>query len=106
MSVYGETVITLARQGFPLSLRSQAILFALGDTPADFGAVVETLGLLDRKSAVTRHADALVSYGLIERMENPNDRRKVFLSLTKPGKAVVKSLLNGGKKMPALTVLP
>ena len=101
---YGETVLALVRKQFPLSLRSQALLFAVEHTPTDFADVAGALCLLDRKSAVTRHADTLLAYGLVERHENPEDRRKVFLSLTSQGRKVIKALNNGGDGMPALTL--
>ncbi len=51
------------------------------------GALAETLGL--DPSSLVRIIDQLVSAGIVERLEDPRDRRAKILSLTKTGKRVI-----------------
>ena len=61
-----------------------------GDTGIRPGALAETLGL--DASSVVRVIDHLIEKGLVERHEDPNDRRAKILHLTKGGKQRVSQI--------------
>jgi len=59
--------------------------------PLNMSAVAEGLGV--NPSNASRTCDRLVRSGLLDRREDPDDRRNVVLSLTPAGRRVVRSML-------------
>lgn len=68
-----------------MTIRQLAILAKLRDGRQDFGEVARELRL--PAPALTRACDRLEEFGLVFRVENPRDRRKIFIGLTKQGRA-------------------
>ena len=60
-------------------------LFDLEPTPPSI--LAETMGMT--KGAISKLSDRLVAKGLVERKENPQDKRAHSLSLTKEGRAKI-----------------
>lgn len=60
--------------------------------PLSSGEVAEWMGV--HASNATRACDVLVRAGLLERKEDPDDRRRVMLSLTGSGRDLVDALLD------------
>jgi DNA-binding MarR family transcriptional regulator len=56
-------------------------------TPVTMGAVAQELALIP--STVTRAGDRLVSFGLLQRAQNPLNRREVLLAPTAEGRRIV-----------------
>jgi DNA-binding MarR family transcriptional regulator len=60
------------------------VLLALRDRPRNIGAVGELLGVT--KQAAAKVVSSLVDEGLVERREDPGDRRAAVLGLTADGR--------------------
>jgi DNA-binding MarR family transcriptional regulator len=70
--------------------RALVILASRG--PLHSAALAQEMGL--HPSNATRTCDRLVALGLLDRLENPADRRHLLLTLTRDGKSVVRSVTN------------
>lgn len=71
------------------------ILQAIGSKePATLGDVAKALGR--GAPAVSRSVDALVRSGLVERTQDPNNRRRLALRLTEAGRDVLSARVAGG----------
>jgi DNA-binding MarR family transcriptional regulator len=70
------------------------------------GAIARWMGV--HPSTATRACDALVRMGLLDRSEDPQDRRRLVLGLSTDGKELVDSLLGSRRRAIAevLTGLP
>jgi DNA-binding MarR family transcriptional regulator len=76
------------------------ILSAIGSKePATLGDVAKTLGR--GAPAVSRSVDALVRTGLVERMQDPNNRRRLALRLTQQGRELLGKRIAGGAALRA-----
>jgi len=64
---------------------------AADHAPLTLGAVAEGLGV--HPSNATRTCDRLVSAGLLDRRDDPSDRRQLQLTLTRKGQRMVESVL-------------
>jgi DNA-binding MarR family transcriptional regulator len=62
--------------------------------PATLGDVAKTLGR--GAPAVSRSVDALVRAGLVERTQDPNNRRRLALRLTGEGRDALSARVSGG----------
>jgi DNA-binding MarR family transcriptional regulator len=74
-----------------LSLREFVVLALIATQgPATFKQLQELLAV--SKSAITGMIDSLHARRLVERHQDPDDRRKWFVALTRPGERVVETL--------------
>ncbi|MEA5097928.1 MAG: MarR family transcriptional regulator [Burkholderiaceae bacterium] len=64
----------------------------MGESGVRPGVVAEMLNL--EPSSVVRLIEQLIDYGLVERHDDPNDRRAKLLFLTKDGKVKVEQIEN------------
>jgi DNA-binding MarR family transcriptional regulator len=87
MQTHGRDVVHLAHE-FELSFSQMKALHHLhGADDASVKALGESLGL--SLAAMSRAADELVQRGLVDRAEDPSDRRIKRLRLTKQGRDLV-----------------
>ncbi len=83
----------LAQDGHDLSARQIGLLLHVAGTPGETVTVRGAAAALRvSKPAITRGTDALAVQGLLRRKPDPNDRRSVFLVLTRSGVAFVNRL--------------
>jgi DNA-binding MarR family transcriptional regulator len=74
------------------------LLAAIGSTePATLNDVAKSVGR--GAPAVSRSVDALVRSGLVERMQDPNNRRRLALRLTQKGRDQLNSRVAGGSAL-------
>lgn len=77
----------------PITLPQWRVLVILhGYGPLNPSAVAQWMGV--HASNTTRSCDVLVRAGLIDRREDPEDRRRLMLTLTDRGEGLVESLLD------------
>jgi len=69
----------------------RVLVMAADNAPLTLGAVAQGLGV--HPSNATRTCDRLVSAGLLDRRDDPNDRRQLQLTLTRKGQRMVESVL-------------
>jgi DNA-binding MarR family transcriptional regulator len=85
----GLALRSLAAAGTPITLPQYRMLVTLdGKGDQNVRDLAARLGV-DRSTA-TRMCNRLVNAGLIDRSSDPSDRRAVVISLTEPGRGVVK----------------
>jgi DNA-binding MarR family transcriptional regulator len=90
MSTHGRDLINLAHE-FELSFsQMKALHYLHGEDDVSVKALGETLGL--SLAAVSRAADELVQRGLVDRTEDPIDRRMKRLRLTDKGHDLVQKM--------------
>jgi|SRR5438270_3291871 len=65
-----------------------------GQEPATLNQVAKTIGR--GAPAVSRSVDALVRSGLVERLQDPNNRRRLALRLTQAGRDQLDKRIAGG----------
>ena len=65
-----------------------------GKEPVTLGEVAKTLGR--GAPAVSRSVDALVRAGLVERTQDPDNRRRLALRLTQQGRDLLGKRISGG----------
>lgn len=71
------------------------LLSAIGSNePATLGEVAKTLGR--GAPAVSRSVDVMVRAGLVERMQDPDNRRRLALRLTGEGREALSKRVSGG----------
>jgi len=76
------------QRGFDLSVPQFRALIFVGSSPGTgLSDIAEALGL--GLSAMSKMMDGLVQRGLVERQDNPSDRRQVALTLTPEGEKLV-----------------
>jgi DNA-binding MarR family transcriptional regulator len=74
------------------------LLNAIGSNePATLGDVAKALGR--GAPAVSRSVDALVRSGLVERLQDPNNRRRLALRLTNAGRETLAKRVAGGRAL-------
>ncbi len=84
-----------------LTLAQVKALFALSDDePAPIGHVARRLGI--GLPTASHLVEKLVRGGLVERAEDPKDRRRTLAQLTLTGEELVDRLLGGVHRLPAL----
>src|SRR5918912_3223383 len=71
-------------------------LFALADSPMTIGQLAEALG--SGKPAASILVERLVQLGLVERAEDPLDRRRTIARVTARGEELVARLRQGGRE--------
>lgn len=69
----------------------RVLVMAADHSPLTLGNVARGLGV--HASNATRTCDRLVSMGLLDRRDDPGDRRQLQLSLTRKGRRLVDSVL-------------
>ncbi len=69
----------------------RVLVMADTDEPLTLTRVVESLGV--HPSNATRTCDRLVVAGLLDRCDNPDDRRQVLLTLTAEGRTLVRQVM-------------
>jgi DNA-binding MarR family transcriptional regulator len=74
----------------PPQLRVLVMIASQG--PLNLGAVARVLGV--HASNATRACDRLVAAGLLDRQDDPADRRNLYLQLTEQGRALVDGVMN------------
>jgi DNA-binding MarR family transcriptional regulator len=74
----------------PPQLRVLVMIASRG--PLNLGAVARVLGV--HASNATRACDRLVAAGLLDRGDDPADRRNLYLQLTEKGRALVDSVMD------------
>jgi DNA-binding MarR family transcriptional regulator len=79
-----DEVVTLVQ------LRALVVLTSQG--PANLSTLAEALGV--HASNASRTCEALVSMGLLDRRDDPNDRRNVVLAPRERGRQVVRAVLD------------
>ena len=93
-----QTLVAIVARSFaeieaPITLPQWRVLVILhGHGPLKASAVAQWMGV--HPSNTTRSCDVLVRAGLIDRRENPEDRRQLLLTLTDQGEGLVESLLD------------
>lgn len=70
----------------------RVLVILSGHGPLNPGAIAQWMGV--HPSNTTRACDVLVKAGLIDRRENPEDRRRQLLTLTDEGEAFVQSMFD------------
>lgn len=77
------------RRSTNMNVRQLATMYTLAQAPAprDFGAVADELRL--SRPVLTRIVDRLERDKLIQRVDDPDDRRRVKLKLTGAGRSIV-----------------
>lgn len=70
----------------------RALIIVASRGPMHSAALAEAMGL--HPSNATRACDRLVALGLLDRRDNPADRRHLLLSLTDDGRKMVRSVTN------------
>jgi DNA-binding MarR family transcriptional regulator len=85
----GLALRSLAAAGTPITLPQYRMLVTL-DGKGDQTFLAFTARLGGDRSTATRMCNRLVNAGLIDRSSDPSDRRAVVISLTEPGRGVVK----------------
>lgn len=87
-------VTRLVKQGCDLSLRQLFVLFECADKgPVTVKALYKSAdGRMD-KPAVSRGVQRLKDLGYVDRVEHPDDRRSVLVSLTPAGRAFIKAAI-------------
>ena len=68
-----------------------------GKEPATLNEVAKAVGR--GAPAVSRSVDALVRAGLVERTQDPNNRRRLALRLTQPGRDALAKRVAGGSAL-------
>jgi DNA-binding MarR family transcriptional regulator len=91
MSTHGRDLINLAHE-FELSFSQMKALHALYNSPeaVSVKSLGESLGL--SVAAISRAADELVQRGLVDRTEDPGDRRIKRLRLTEDGRDLIRKM--------------
>jgi DNA-binding MarR family transcriptional regulator len=74
----------------PPQLRVLVMIASRG--PLNLGAVARVLGV--HASNATRACDRLVAAGLLDRQDDPADRRNLYLQLTEQGRALVDAVMD------------
>jgi DNA-binding MarR family transcriptional regulator len=74
----------------PPQLRVLVMIASRG--PLNLGAVARGLGV--HPSNATRACDRLVAAGLLDRRDDPADRRNLYLQLTEPGRTLVDEVMD------------
>jgi DNA-binding MarR family transcriptional regulator len=89
---FGRDVVQLSHE-FEISFSQMKALqiLRLAGEPTSIKDLGDRLGL--SLGAMSRAADGLVQRGLVDRLEDPEDRRIKRLSLTKPGQEFVEKLI-------------
>jgi DNA-binding MarR family transcriptional regulator len=85
----GLALRSLAAAGTPITLPQYRMLVTL-DGKGDQNVRDRAARLGVDRSTATRMCNRLVNAGLIDRNSDPSDRRAVVISLTEPGRGVVK----------------
>ncbi len=70
----------------------RALIIMASRGPMHSAALAEAMGL--HPSNATRTCDRLVALGLLDRRDNPADRRHLLLTLTEDGRKMVRSVTN------------
>jgi DNA-binding MarR family transcriptional regulator len=85
--------------GRPVELSTVRVLHAVdqAEVAPSIGDVAATLAI--DPSTASRLVDARVSDGLLERSPDPDDRRRVVLHLTDPGRALLVELADSRREM-------
>jgi DNA-binding MarR family transcriptional regulator len=85
MSKQDVLIELCASKAGTMTIRQLAVLAKLREGRWDHGDLARELRLL--APAVTRACDRLEEFGLVFRTDNPMDRRKIFIALTKQGRS-------------------
>ncbi|MGI5836978.1 MAG: MarR family transcriptional regulator [Chloroflexota bacterium] len=92
---YLQVARSLDWAGLELTMPQLKVLFLAGGAePMPAGKIARALGMT--LSTATGVVDRLVNQGLIQRLENPNDRRIVLLQATPAGAELLERLLSAG----------
>lgn len=70
----------------------RALVMVASSGPVNLGAVARALGV--HPSNATRACDRLVGAGLLDRRDDPGDRRNLTLDLTAAGRALVRQVMD------------
>lgn len=91
-----RTFCWLARQpGGSLTVRQVATILELSRIgEVDFGTTADRIGV--SRSALSRIVERLVESGLVDRREQPTDRRRILLSITPQGAELAEGILLSG----------
>ncbi|MDQ3886666.1 MAG: MarR family transcriptional regulator [Actinomycetota bacterium] len=74
----------------------RVLVMVASQGPLNLAAVAAGLGV--HPSNATRACDRLVMAGLVDRRDNPEDRRNVVLELTRAGRRLVEDLMRSRRK--------
>src|SRR3954464_12174275 len=77
--------------------RKKLLSAIAGNEPATLNDVAKAIGR--GAPAVSRSVDALVRSGLVERTQDPNNRRRLALKLTQDGRDHLNARIAGGKAL-------
>jgi DNA-binding MarR family transcriptional regulator len=86
--VFYEKILEIVRKGYDFTDRQKCVLYAAQNTPQTVKGLAELLNV--SKPAITRAVDRLEFEKLVERKDDPDDRRSVLIAITKPGKDFLK----------------
>ncbi len=75
-------------------LRALVVISSLG--PVNLVRLADSMGV--HASNATRACDRLVAIGLLDRRDNPDDRRNLTLALTKKGQRLVSTVMDHRRK--------
>lgn len=83
-----QALLALSERHVHLTCRQLAILHVVAANPGLSNVdIVAATGI--PKPVVTRMGDALIPLGLVHRRENPDDRRRVEITITDEGRRLI-----------------
>ena len=90
--VYAWPFVDAANTDANMTCRQMAILALVAEHPGlSNGPIADALGV--SRPVITRAADRLVMLGLLLRMQDDEDRRKVCLTVTAAGKRLLREMV-------------
>ena len=87
-----ETMLRLVREDTDLTSRQLVVLLECRTGPCTVRGMAETMKV--PKPAVTRAIDRVEGLGLVERKDDPDDRRSVLVVLTAKGRRFVQVMVD------------
>ena len=84
-----DKLLTLVRNGTDATVRQLAVLGECLEKPQTVRDLAEKLNVA--KPAITRAADRLEEWEFLARKKDPDDRRSVFLELTRKGRRFIEA---------------
>jgi DNA-binding MarR family transcriptional regulator len=87
LALFHETLLRLVRKGHDFTDRQKCVLFAVKDEPQTVRGMAAHLNI--SKPAITRATNRLVAEGLVQRKDDPADRRSVLVKITKTGSRLI-----------------
>lgn len=90
VAITARSMAAMPEGGDLLQLRALVVLS--GRTPLSLGALAEAVGI--HLTRASRLCDRLVARGLVDRTDDPENRRQLMLRLTATGRKVVEEVMH------------